>query len=341
MAVVNKAFDGVYAIDRFSYFNGSLQICGWVYCDGFAIVTLTLLLTNGARHELRTFGAASPDLVPLFGPVASNNRFNEILSLNVPSALVASAKLEVSLSSPISRKLFGLFSEQTKNKIRTQEINRLGDPVGDKAHQLSADFLKLLAAKTDDDCRFLEIGSRARSGVVNRHFAPPGWEYSGFDILAGPNVDIVGDAHELSSFYPQEHFDAVMAISVIEHILMPWKLAIELNKVMKIGGIGFMFTHQCWPLHDQPWDFWRFSDEAWKALFNPATGFEIISAQMGEPAYIVAAKIHPATAFAETPAGFLASSVLFRKISETDLQWPVSVNKVLDTQYPDATTHFK
>ena len=51
-------------------------------------------------------------------------------------------------------------------------------------------------------------------------------------------MDVVGDAHTLSRHYPDAAFDAVMAFSVLEHLLMPWKLVIELNRVLKPGGIG-------------------------------------------------------------------------------------------------------
>ena len=87
----------------------------------------------------------------------------------------------------------------------------------------------------------LEIGSRARSGVTRRHFLPAStWAYTGMDILAGENVDVVGDAHKLSKLFPEKRFRAVMSFSVLEHLLMPWKFAIELNRVMELGGVGFL-----------------------------------------------------------------------------------------------------
>ena len=152
--------------------------------------------------------------------------------------------------------------------------------------------------------------------------------------MAGPNVDVVGDAHELSSVFPGQRFDAVFATSVLEHLLMPWKFAVELNRVMNPGALGLFTTHQCWPIHDQPWDFWRFSDQAWNGLLNAATGFEIIEARMGEPAFVVAQRCHPVTDFAPVPAGFLASNVLFRKVAETTLSWPVRVSDIVATSYP-------
>ena len=116
---------------------------------------------------------------------------------------------------------------------------------------------------------------------------------------------------------------------------MPWKFVIELNAVMKQGAVGLFTTHQCWPVHDAPWDFWRFSDRAWSGLLNPATGFEIIEASMGEPAFVVSQRAHPITDFGRTQSGYLASNVLFRKIGETSLSWPVGLADIVQTHYPE------
>ena len=56
-------------------------------------------------------------------------------------------------------------------------------------------------------------------------------------IAAGPNVDVIGDAHHLSRFL-NGHFDFVFFIAVFEHPLIPWKVAIEMNKVMTKGGLA-------------------------------------------------------------------------------------------------------
>jgi len=199
------------------------------------------------------------------------------------------------------------------------------------AHLLYPHFLSMLEGQGD----FLEIGARARSGISRRDAVPDGWNYTGFDIIAGENVDVVGDAHQLSRHFDQK-FDAVMALSVLEHILMPWKMIVELNRVMKPGGIGFFLTHQGWPVHDAPWDFWRFSDQSWRALLNAATGFEIIEARMGEPTFVVPQRLHPVNAFGMGQYSYLVSSVLFRKVGDTTLDWPVEVADITATHYPES-----
>ena len=43
---------------------------------------------------------------------------------------------------------------------------------------------------------------------------------------------------------------------------------LELNKVLRVGGVIQVVTHPAWPPHELPWDFWRFPKGAFTALFN-------------------------------------------------------------------------
>ncbi len=291
------------AIERFSVFDRHLHLTATVAATG-PVIAATLQLPGGERLACR------------FTEVGRHTvRIDQRFDIATDALETASARLVLDLAGGGSLCLDGL-----------------GAPLGDPAHRLSAQFQHMLASAPPGT--LLEVGARARSGTTRRDWAPPGWGYSGFDIVAGPNVDIVGDAHALSRLCPAEHFDAVMAFSVLEHLLMPWKFIIELNRVLKPGAIGLFTTHQSWPLHDAPWDFWRFSDKAWAGLLNPATGFEIIDARLGEPAYLVAERCSPTTAFAERPGAYLASFVLFRKIGATELNWPVELTEIIGTHYP-------
>jgi hypothetical protein len=78
-----------------------------------------------------------------------------------------------------------------------------------------------------------------------------------------------------------------MSLSVFEHLAMPWKVAVEMAKVMAPGAVAYIQTHQTYPIHDAPWDYWRMSKDAWPALFNRSTGFEILDIGEAEPAFIV------------------------------------------------------
>jgi hypothetical protein len=88
--------------------------------------------------------------------------------------------------------------------------------------------------------------------------------------------------------------------------------------VLKTGGWVFTQTHQMWPVHDAPWDFFRFSRDAWRGLFNEATGFRIIAAEHAEAALSTPLRQrtdNDATVL-DRELGYLRSICLAEKISD-------------------------
>jgi SAM-dependent methyltransferase len=145
-----------------------------------------------------------------------------------------------------------------------------------------ARFKSLIIDHNRPGMRVLEIGSRDVTGNrPGRHFSRA--EYVGFDYFAGPNVDVVGDAHRLSSFFPDERFDLIYSGACLEHFAMPWVVATEIAKILKIGGHVFIATHFSYSSHERPWHFFQFSDMALRVLFPEALGFECIAAGVSDP----------------------------------------------------------
>lgn len=302
-------------IDSFSIFKRSIAISGWAFCRHGTIAEITLNLPKGGIYSLGIPNLPSPDVAAVHGEVASYSRFDIQVLVSESPEEILNAKLIIHSLQGVSHIV--------------NELSRT--PSKESTHEIMEEFFSKLRARSVG--KFLEVGSRARSGGIRKNLVPESWSYTGLDIVAGENVDVVGDAHGISKLFPGEKFDAVGAFSVLEHILMPWKFIIELNKILDIGAIGFFSTHQCWPLHDVPWDFWRFSDNAWPALLNRDTGFEIISTALSDPAFTVSQRINTTTNFGSQP-GFLSSVVQFRKISETKLEWPVELKDIITTKYP-------
>ena len=185
------------------------------------------------------------------------------------------------------------------------------------------------------DACVLDIGGRARS-QLDRSQAFARATVSVLDIHPGENVDIVADAHDMSSI-PDQSFDAVYSVSVFEHLMMPWAVVPQINRVLKPGGIALIATHQTIGMHDMPWDFWRFSDTAWTALFNPRTGFAIEETILEAEQFIIPFIYRPIKAWAERAAGYEGTAVLVRKTGPCTLAWPVTPADLSGTMYPAGT----
>jgi len=193
------------------------------------------------------------------------------------------------------------------------------------------------------DLDVVEIGSRLRGATLRswESLRPSAKSYAGIDIVEGPNVDFVGDAHRLAELLPGRQFDFAYSQYVFEHLAMPWVAAVEINKILRVGGEAFIMSNQSIGLHDRPWDFWRFSDSAWKSLFNTATGFEIIAVAMGDPVRLPPLRYHEGFNEHEGGAGFQGSAVYARKIADCALSWdvpPEAIYQQLERSYPREIT---
>jgi hypothetical protein len=136
----------------------------------------------------------------------------------------------------------------------------------------------------------VELGTRRQEGQQrSRHhvWVPHADQYIGVDYEPGDDVDLVADAHELSRHVPCSSVDAVVSCSTFEHIKYPWIAALEIAKVLKIGGLILIQAPQTFALHAFPHDYWRFSTEGLKTLFPPALGFEVLSCHYQYPCQIV------------------------------------------------------
>ena len=188
--------------------------------------------------------------------------------------------------------------------------------------------------------RILELGSREVTGQSNARKGFSDATYIGFDYYEGNNVDVVGDAHQLASYFEgEEKFDMIYSSACFEHFAMPWVVATEISKLLKVGGIVFVETHFSFSSHERPWNFFQFSDMALKTLFSPALGFECIDAGMSNP--IVGRFSSYADAYLKNKpvAGlYCHSEYLGKKVKEVDnFDWEkVDLKGVVgETTYPE------
>ncbi|QWE14871.1 class I SAM-dependent methyltransferase [Polynucleobacter sp. AP-Sving-400A-A2] len=313
--------DCEFIVDSVSKFHSYVFIEGWFHSSkGDKLIDLSIHGCN-VNSVKKTIGFDYGGVLSELGP--SLGFRIEVFFDEVPDDLLDST-LSFMRSS-------GLVINASLSELCSDRLARShGNTLGEKFNLC----LNNIASKNAYRPKVLDIGGRARSGL-DRSKAFPGCDVTVIDILPGDNVDVVGDAHELSSCFSEGYFDAVYSVSVFEHLLMPWKVILEINKVLKRDGVGFIFTHQTIGMHDLPWDFFRFSDSAWDSLFNKFTGFEILDRSLDYPTYVIPFILRPDKFTAEKSAGFEGSSILFKKTSDSFLSWNVKVNDIVKTQYPE------
>jgi SAM-dependent methyltransferase len=87
------------------------------------------------------------------------------------------------------------------------------------------------------------------------------------DHRSRPDIDLIGDAHRLP--FADATVDAIVCTEVFEHLIDPPAAARELIRVLRPGGRLVLTTRFCFPLHDRPADYWRFTSYTLARLFAP------------------------------------------------------------------------
>jgi hypothetical protein len=186
--------------------------------------------------------------------------------------------------------------------------------------------------------RVLEIGSRVVTGANFRNKFDKA-DYIGFDFHDGENVDIVGDAHKLSSYFSKgEKFDLIFSSAVFEHLHMPWVVAEEINKMLRIGGCVFIETHFSFSSHERPWNFFQFSDMALRALFSDAMGYDLIDSGLSNPMFgFFGHSSDRYLRYGPIPELYCHSEILVKKVKDVqDFDWrTVDIDGIVEgSRYP-------
>jgi hypothetical protein len=89
----------------------------------------------------------------------------------------------------------------------------------------------------------------------------------GIDLEPGEGVDIVADLERIPEVQIGR-YSHIECISVLEHVRRPWLMARTLEGLLKPGGSIFISAPFVWTPHRYPADYYRFSPDGIKALFE-------------------------------------------------------------------------
>ena len=75
----------------------------------------------------------------------------------------------------------------------------------------------------------------------------------------------------------------MISFAVFEHLAMPWIVAEEISKILKVGGYVAIETHFSFSEHELPWHFFQFNSNALECMFNESLGFDVIDSGLDTP----------------------------------------------------------
>ncbi|MFH1255392.1 MAG: class I SAM-dependent methyltransferase [bacterium] len=117
----------------------------------------------------------------------------------------------------------------------------------------------------------LDIGS---GGKDYRYLYNQYNKYITLDLNAEHKPDIVGSIYELPA--EDNSFDTIICTQVLEHLADPELAMKEMRRVLKLGGIGIITAPFFNELHEEPIDYFRFTNYGLSELAR-RTGFTILN----------------------------------------------------------------
>lgn len=131
--------------------------------------------------------------------------------------------------------------------------------------------------------RILEVGSHCDSRpekdrIFRRYFRNnPNWKFTGMDLIAGPNVDVVSKS--LYSYpFEDNSFDVVISGNVLEHVKDTHKWIKELARIT--NNLICVIVPSVRPEHKYPVDCWRVYPDGMNFLLEDIAGLEIIECKL-------------------------------------------------------------
>lgn len=163
----------------------------------------------------------------------------------------------------------GSVLRRRQSRIRDWIKGRLLHPDANQiAGRMAQRFGQLLKKKRQKP-KLLIIGGGSKGMGTNIFYDDPDIQVIGFDIYASSLTHFIADAHQIP--IESESVDGVWIQYVLEHVLDPWRVVKEINRVLSNEGLVYTETPFLQQVHEGAYDFFRFTHSGQRWLFRNFT----------------------------------------------------------------------
>lgn len=116
-------------------------------------------------------------------------------------------------------------------------------------------------------CEFGSLRVPEQDTLANLRPLFPNFQYVGCDMRNGTGVDTIEDIH--ATKFDSNIFSTIVCADTLEHVESPHQALIEIYRILKPGGLLIITSVFCFPIHNHPNDYWRFTPSAFRLLLAP------------------------------------------------------------------------
>lgn len=136
--------------------------------------------------------------------------------------------------------------------------------------ELIKQFVKICAETlpiSEPIYKFGSLQAPGQEGFADLRPIFPGRKYVGVDMQKGPGVDLILNLHSIGLL--SESVGTVLVLDTLEHVEYPRKTIEEIHRILKSDGILVISSVMNFPIHNFPYDYWRFTPEAFRSFLKP------------------------------------------------------------------------
>lgn len=114
----------------------------------------------------------------------------------------------------------------------------------------------------------LEIGSgkqiKGKNSYSAVHLFPDAEEF----IMTDINPDFGHKVLDITKMKDKEKYDIILCLNVLEHVFEFQKAVDNMHKSLKMGGTLCIAVPFAFPLHDEPTDYWRYTEHSLRKILS-------------------------------------------------------------------------
>lgn len=123
--------------------------------------------------------------------------------------------------------------------------------------------------------RILELGSGRQDLGVDAYSVKFAFDQSNDFIQSDVVPEYGHEIIDVTAMEFEEEFDVILCLNVLEH-LFDFDAAVKrIHQALKQGGKAVIVVPVFYPYHDEPFDFWRFTEHALRRMLDRFTSVEV------------------------------------------------------------------
>ena len=123
--------------------------------------------------------------------------------------------------------------------------------------------------------KILELGSGMKKNGRYIHSTKQFFDDSNEFIQSDINPEFGHKIIDVIKMNYENEFDIILCMNVLEHVYDFHKAIENLHRALKPGGTALIFVPVFYPFHDEPHDYWRFTEHSIRKLFKEFYRLEI------------------------------------------------------------------